>query len=168
MNFYSLIRPLLSIALVTICLSGCVGKSRFKADKGMATPFYHQVKYPGETLGAIAKWYTGDSNNWEKLKDSNKGLNPMRIEIGDTILIPKELLTTQELMTKEFNDEEKRILATKNKVIHTEKHEIEDLKTEEVKKELPRSLNDDSEGPAPTTEDLIKSRDDLWRELMGE
>jgi hypothetical protein len=42
-----------------------------KAQAGKAKPkpsyYYHKVKYPGETLSIIAKWYTGEVENWRKL-----------------------------------------------------------------------------------------------------
>jgi hypothetical protein len=52
----------------------------------------HRVKYSGETLGLIARWYTGKSANWPMLVEANPGLVPERINIGDVILIPEDIL----------------------------------------------------------------------------
>ena len=60
----------------------------------------HTVQSAGETLIAIARWYTGHGDNWGRLAKANPGLDPRRMDIGDTILIPKELLTTRQPMPK--------------------------------------------------------------------
>lgn len=61
---------------------------------------YHTVKYPGETLGSIAKWYTDDTSNWELILDANPGLDPRRIRLGDEIAIPEELVRRREEMPR--------------------------------------------------------------------
>ena len=60
----------------------------------------HTVRYPGETLGVIAKWYTGKSTNWNLLVEANPGLNPNRISIGDVINIPRDILVTEKPLKK--------------------------------------------------------------------
>jgi hypothetical protein len=57
--------------------------------------FEHQVQWPGESLSLIAKWYTGHYANWKALAQANPGLNPDRIDIGNVIDIPPEIMTTQ-------------------------------------------------------------------------
>jgi hypothetical protein len=64
--------------------------------------YYHRVKYPGETLSIIAKWYTGDADNWQALTKANPKLNPKRINVGDKIRIPRKLLNTRRPMTRSF------------------------------------------------------------------
>jgi hypothetical protein len=64
--------------------------------------FYHRVKYSGETLSIIAKWYTGDVENWQALTKANPKLNPNRINVGDKIRIPRKLLNTRRPMTRSF------------------------------------------------------------------
>lgn len=56
--------------------------------------FEHQVKWRGETLSLIAKWYTGRYNHWKALARANPGLEPNRIMIGDRICIPPEMMKT--------------------------------------------------------------------------
>lgn len=51
----------------------------------------HTVQYPGETLASIAKWYTGASSNWQRIRDANPELNPKKIRIGTTIQIPQAI-----------------------------------------------------------------------------
>ena len=62
-----------------------------------AEPFLaHVVQFQGETLSILAGWYTGSAKNWELLRDANPGLNPNRIRLGDTIQIPRELVTRED------------------------------------------------------------------------
>jgi hypothetical protein len=56
--------------------------------------FLHKVRWPEETLSHIAKWYTGTAKNWGAIAKVNPELDPKKIDIGDTISIPKDLLTT--------------------------------------------------------------------------
>lgn len=58
--------------------------------------FKHTVKYYGETLSLIAKWYTGSSKNWRKLAKLNTHIHPNRINKGDVFLVPPDLLKTRE------------------------------------------------------------------------
>lgn len=58
--------------------------------------YEHTVRYSGETLGRIAKWYTGDTDSWKAILAANETLDPRRIQIGQVILIPKELVTREE------------------------------------------------------------------------
>jgi len=83
---------------------------RHKAEKAQvvkASPpkpayFYHRVKYSGETLSIIAKWYTGDVENWQALIKENPKLDPKRINVGDKIRIPKKILNTRKPMPRSF------------------------------------------------------------------
>jgi hypothetical protein len=56
----------------------------------------HTVRWPGETLSNIAKWYTGDANNWSILARENPMIHPASIKIGDKIRIPQQILTKSE------------------------------------------------------------------------
>jgi len=59
----------------------------------------HRIRCEGETLFAISRWFTGDPNNWRKISDFNKDLDPNTLKIGDEIRIPLYLgLTTREPM----------------------------------------------------------------------
>ncbi|MBI4793916.1 MAG: LysM peptidoglycan-binding domain-containing protein [Deltaproteobacteria bacterium] len=70
--------------------------------------YVHTVSISGESLSIIAKWYTGDLQNWEKLAEHNPALNPNRIFKGDKIMIPHDLLIREEPLTQEFVDESRR------------------------------------------------------------
>jgi hypothetical protein len=58
--------------------------------------YQHTVRWPGESLSLIARWYTGSSKNWRKLAKVNPSINPNRIRKGNVILIPSALLKTKE------------------------------------------------------------------------
>lgn len=62
----------------------------------------HIIKWEGENLGWIALWYTGSSKNWIHLDEANPWIKPREIAIGDSVLIPKELIKTDQPMTIEF------------------------------------------------------------------
>ncbi len=58
--------------------------------------YRHTVRWSGESLSLIAKWYTGAFGNWRKLAKANPRLNPNRINKGNIIMIPPVLLKTKE------------------------------------------------------------------------
>ena len=62
--------------------------------------FTHTVRGRGETFIAIARWYTGNGNNWKRLVQANPDIDPQRIQIGDAIRIPEEIVTTRRPMTR--------------------------------------------------------------------
>jgi LysM repeat protein len=83
--------------------------------------FIHKVKWPGESLSIIAKWYIGRLKDWKLLAKHNPELNPNQIYVGDAIRIPKSRMQTQDPMPREFveqfvspaKDEEKAAEAAK-------------------------------------------------------
>lgn len=66
------------------------------------TPFVHTVKWPGETLSLVAKWYTGDYANWRRVAKANPALNPHRIFVGNRIVIPEDILKTRTPMPRKL------------------------------------------------------------------
>ena len=58
--------------------------------------YRHTVRWPGESMSLIARWYTGSTNNWRKLAKANPRLNPDRIKKGNVILIPSALMKNRE------------------------------------------------------------------------
>jgi hypothetical protein len=65
--------------------------------------FVHRVEWRGQTLGAIARWYTGKFDNWKKL---TKPVNPdlerccTTLRVGREVVIPRELLVRSDPMPK--------------------------------------------------------------------
>lgn len=64
--------------------------------------YLHKVRWPEETLSHIAKWYTGTVQNWKTIAKANPELDPKKIDIGDTISIPEDLLTSRKPMPHSF------------------------------------------------------------------
>ena len=64
--------------------------------------YLHKVRWAGETLSHIAKWYTGAIKNWKAIAKVNSELDPKKIDVGDTIAIPEVLLTSRKSMPHSF------------------------------------------------------------------
>lgn len=62
----------------------------------------HTISISGETLGLIAKWYTGDPANWVKIRDANPGTVPERLRIGSQLTIPGDLVIKREALTADY------------------------------------------------------------------
>ena len=71
-------------------------------DKHLPDYHEHNIRWPGETLSLISKWYTGRYTNWKKLAYHNPEINPNRINIGQKIYIPVTLLKTREPLPEKF------------------------------------------------------------------
>ena len=99
--------------------------------------YYHRVKYSGETLSIIAKWYTGDVENWQALTKANPKLDPKRINVGDKIRIPKKILNTRKPMPRSFI-----VASTKRKQQKVPANTPPKVKTTKTAKK-------ESESPAP-------------------
>jgi LysM repeat protein len=99
------------IALLLTCV-GCATieqiakevreKLPFLSKRTKPSYYIHEVRWPGETLSIIAKWYTGNMENWHHLAKANPHLDPYRIRIGTKIRIPPKSLHTQKPMPREF------------------------------------------------------------------
>ena len=97
-----LVLILLAAALGT---TACGGSSVQKPDESAPTVqepvFYeHTVRWPGEKLSSIAKWYTGKAKNWSLLAGENPDVTPNKLKIGTVIKIPRELVTNTEPMPR--------------------------------------------------------------------
>ena len=70
---------------------------------GKSTSYYeHKVRWEGETLSLIAKWYTGSQKNWKVLAKDNSWLEPNDLSVGHKIFIPRNLLKTKKPMPRDF------------------------------------------------------------------
>jgi hypothetical protein len=76
--------------------------------------FEHTVRWRGESLSLIARWYTGRLENWKALARANPDLNPNRIMVGNVIYIPQEMMNTKEPLPRKVAA---KIL--KNYFVHT-------------------------------------------------
>jgi hypothetical protein len=54
---------------------------------------FHKV-YAGETLATIAKWYSGNANNWKVLASHNLDKEPFKLKAQEVVRIPLKLAST--------------------------------------------------------------------------
>jgi hypothetical protein len=98
----------LALGALVFINSGCnligMTKKEWEPPAPQKIQFVHTVKYSGETLSIISKWYTGDVNNWKILANANSHIDYNKMVAGDKIFIPDNLLKTREPLTKEFID----------------------------------------------------------------
>jgi uncharacterized protein YceK len=72
-------------------------------EESKQTAFYvHKVKWSGESLSIISKWYTGNIDQWSAIAKANPGLDPKRIHVGMNIRVPRKIMTTTKPMPQEF------------------------------------------------------------------
>jgi len=64
--------------------------------------YLHKIRWQEETLSHIAKWYTGTLKNWKAIAKANPELDPKKIDVGDTISIPEDLLISRKPMPHSF------------------------------------------------------------------
>lgn len=112
-----------------------------KGDKDYPDGYYiHKVRFPDESISIIAKWYTGNLENWKVLAKCNPTITPNRIFLGDQIRIPRILMTRQDPITHEFVEKAqpgpKRIQAKKPSRPQTTLVKTE-VKTQPVEEEEP-------------------------------
>jgi len=112
--------------------------------------FYHRVKYSGETLSIIAKWYTGDVENWQALTKENPKLDPKRINVGDKIRIPKKILNTRKPMPRSFV-----VASTKKKQTKPSSTTPSEVKTTKTAKKESESPPPDSSPKEPEVLELF-------------
>ncbi len=149
-----------------LALSSCSSRSPKtpQADQ-VKPPLYHVIKSDGETVAIIAKWYTGEVKNWKEIVKVNPRLDPANITVGDSIMIPGDLIHIREEMPKEFLNSQLVILSNARKA----REETENKNRSDGIGQGESSLKTPPQPElSPATEELIKTRDDLWKELMGE
>lgn len=64
--------------------------------------FKHVTKWPSENLVCVAQWYTGDPENSKILARANPKLDPEKLAVGTTVLIPDNLINNRRDLPKEF------------------------------------------------------------------
>ena len=80
-------------AVILFSLSACPKQPRVRQERPVYEKYYeHTVKYAGETYGTIARWYTGNVQNWYLIADENPEIDPRKIRIGSVIRVPRELM----------------------------------------------------------------------------
>ncbi len=63
---------------------------------------FHRIRWQGETLSIIAKWYTGSMEDWKLLSRINPGLAPQNLQVGEKVKIPANRVKTSVEMPRDF------------------------------------------------------------------
>jgi len=64
--------------------------------------YVHRVTWTGESLSIVAKWYTGNLENWRTLAKANPEIKPEFLQVGMKIRIPEAMIVNPNAMTQEF------------------------------------------------------------------
>ena len=108
---------LLAVCLTVAFVTGCSPSEPLPPP--VAPPpsdLWHTVAREGETLVKIAKWYTGDENQWSTILKANPSIEPKRIKIGSVIVIPAALLKTREPLPGSNRGQTVRVVAPAPKI----------------------------------------------------
>lgn len=119
----------------------------------------HTVRYPGETLAVISKWYTGRATNWNAIMDNNPGLRPERINLGQMIMIPRALVVEERPMPRDFV---KSVSTSKSAVTESvdsapEVAPTQERPTDEVSSSSEASSEMEASAPSPTAAQIEPS-----------
>ena len=72
------------------------------ASKHLPKYYEHKIRWQGETLSLVSKWYSGRHSNWKKLVNHNPEINPNRIKVGQKVYIPTYMLKTRKPLPQKF------------------------------------------------------------------
>jgi len=64
--------------------------------------YVHVIRWKGETLSEISRWYIGNYKDWKLLAKHNPELDPNNIHLGDKVWIPKDKMKVFRQMPEEF------------------------------------------------------------------
>jgi len=165
---YALVAGVMRLLVTLILILATSGCSRGTFRKSMyPEAIFHTVQYPGETLGIISAWYTGTPKNWKVLRDQNSEIDYRRLQIGDEVYIPSELIKRRRPLTPVFvtslsKKESKPIQVAKKP--SNEIKESEEIATPVVAAPPPVVVEEAHE--EEQQELLSETRDELLRSLL--
>lgn len=81
---------IVTLIMLFLLITGCTSPSRSQKPKSDQY-IYHKVSEEGQTLASISRRYTGTAEHWRTILDHNPGLDVYRIQVGQSIKIPKYL-----------------------------------------------------------------------------
>lgn len=164
---YTRVAAVMRLLVTLILVLGISGCSRSAFRKSMhPEAIFHTVQYPGETLGIISAWYTGTPKNWKVLKEQNSEIDHRRLQIGDEVYIPSELIKRRRPLTPVFVASLSRKESKPTQVARKPSHEIkedEELVTPVVA--LPPPVVEEAH-EEEQQELLSETRDELLRSLL--
>ncbi len=104
---FSLFGHIIVLLVVSTLVGGCVATSssnRWQPVVRHEGNKVHVVKWPDETLPAIASWYTGSRDQVTTIANANPTLDPVHLQQGERIFIPQKILKTRGDMSRSFLD----------------------------------------------------------------
>lgn len=75
--------------------------SKLPAEVSPRGDVVHYVTYPNESLELISEWYTFDRENTPRLARINRLSQPVRLSVGDTVVVPGYLVRNKFRLTEE-------------------------------------------------------------------
>lgn len=100
--------PIVALLFLTllICLSCTViDRPTVPVNQRLSYKYFsHVVRFNGETLGLVARWYTKNEQNADRIAQHNLNLTNLNgaLAPNSRVLIPRSLLKTEKLMPAEF------------------------------------------------------------------
>ena len=157
--------------VLTLFMGGCSLQNR----QSEPQYFEHSVRYPGETLWLISRWYTGQGQNWKQILQVNTHIRPSNLRAGQRIRIPQQLVVKTDPLPKPRNPMGRTLSNVPKSTSQEEPEEdiwidsepesyrtgVASLEQEasELKSTEPKTI--EPEAPAPS----YPSRDELWGEI---
>lgn len=94
----------ISKILIVIVLLSFLSSCAMMKKKHKAKPEFivHKVQYTGETLGFIARWYSGNFEKWKEIQAYNAIKNPNAISLGQEIKVPMSIVIQDKAPPKSF------------------------------------------------------------------
>lgn len=94
-------KKLLWTVLLTMLVSGCGTLYNDQIRKSVNQPaptveepafIFHRVM-PGETMGSIARYYSGKESAWREIAEANPQLSPFKLKKDDIVKVPAAVAT---------------------------------------------------------------------------
>lgn len=104
---FALFGHIIVLLVVSVLVCGCVtttSSNRWQPVARHEGNKVHVVKWPDETLSAIASWYTGSRDQVATIVNANPTLDPTHLQQGERIFIPQSILKTRGDMSRPFLD----------------------------------------------------------------
>ncbi len=95
---------LLWAALLVVLLAGCGTMANDQIKKSVKQPaptpeepafIFHRVM-PGETMGSIARYYSGKESMWREIAEANPHLSPFKLKKDDIVKVPLAIATVNQ------------------------------------------------------------------------
>ena len=96
------LKKVAAFVLPLLFLSGCLSLQKLTGYFRQDAYYRHTVRWPGENLYLISKWYTGSGENWKILARANSEHDPDRILVGETIRVPENIMQTKKPLPQAF------------------------------------------------------------------